>query len=84
MELCKLGSGTFCKVEVPVGKHEYVVHSEVADVLTLEVEPGETYFVSFRLGFGIAVSRPNLSPSDRQTFIELHDKLKDVTGKGID
>lgn len=82
--LGKLANGSYFTVRARPGKHEYVVHSEVADVLTLEVEPGETYFVSFRLGFGIAVGRPNLSPSDRQTFIELHDKLKDVTGKGID
>ncbi len=61
-----------------------MVHSETQDVLTLEVEPGETYFVSLRLGLGVALYRPNLSPSDRQTFIKLYDKLKDVTGKGID
>ena len=83
-ELGKLSNGTYFTIKVRPGKHEYVVHSETHDVLTLEVEPGETYFVSLRLGLGVALYRPNLAPSDRKTFIELYDKLKDVTGKGID
>jgi hypothetical protein len=83
-ELGKLSNGTYFTIKARPGKHEYVVHSETQDVLTLEVEPGETYFVSLRLGLGVALYRPNLSPSDRQTFIKLYDKLKDVTGKGID
>jgi hypothetical protein len=82
-ELGKLSNGTYFTIKVRPGKHEYVVHSETQDVLTLEVEPGETYFVSLRLGLGVALYRPNLAPSDRQTFIKLYDKLKDVTGKGI-
>ena len=83
-ELGKLSNGSYFTVRVRPGKHEYVVHSETRDVLTLEVEPGETYFVSFNLGFGVALYRPNLAPSDRATFVKLYDKLKDVTGKGID
>jgi hypothetical protein len=83
-ELGRLPNGSYFTITARPGKHEYVVHSETRDVLTLEVEPGETYFVSFNLGFGVALYRPNLSPSDRQRFIKLHDKLKDVTGKGID
>ena len=45
VELCKLSNGTFCTVQVPVGKHEYVTQTEAKDVLTLEVEPGETYYL---------------------------------------
>ena len=66
VELCKLRNGTFCTVQAPVGKHEYVTQTEAKDVLTLEVEPGETYYV---VG---AASRwaswqvtPNLSPSEQ-------------------
>jgi hypothetical protein len=40
--------------------------------------------VSFAVGFGVAVGRPNLSPSDRAAFVKLYHKLKHVTGKGID
>ena len=82
-ELGKLSNGTYFTIRARPGKHEYVVHSEARDLLTLEVEPGETYFVSVNVGFGVALYRPNLAPSDRATFIKLYDKLKDVTGKGI-
>jgi len=83
VQLGKLSNGTYFTVRARPGLHRYEVHSEAQDVLTLEVEPGETYFVSFGLTLGIVAGRPNLAPSDRQTFIKLYDKLKDVTGKGI-
>jgi hypothetical protein len=82
-ELGKLANGSYFTVRARPGRHEYEVHSEARDVLTLEVEPGETYFVSFRHDHGVVTGRPNLAPSDKQTFIKLYDKLKDVTGKGI-
>ena len=46
VELCKLSNGTFCTVQAPVGKHEYVTQTEAKDVLTLEVESGETYYLA--------------------------------------
>src|SRR4249920_8327 len=45
IELCKLSNGSYCSVQVATGKHSYEVHSEAKDVLTLEVESGETYYV---------------------------------------
>jgi hypothetical protein len=83
VELCKLKSGTFCSVAVPVGKHEYVVHSEAKDVLTLEVESGETYYVLGALSVGFLAGRPNLSPSDKAAFDGMKAKLKDNTGQGL-
>ena len=83
VELGKLSNGTYFTVRARPGLHRYEVHSEARDVITLEVEPGETYFVSFGLSMGVVAGRPNLAPSDRQTFIKLYDKLKDVTGKDI-
>jgi hypothetical protein len=83
VELCKLKSGSFCTVKAPVGKHEYVVHSEAKDVLTLEVESGETYYVVGALSVGFLAGRPNLSPSDKATFEGMQSKLKDNTGQGL-
>jgi hypothetical protein len=83
VELCKLKSGTFCTVTAPVGKHEYVVHSEAKDVLTLEVESGETYYVVGALSVGFLAGRPNLSPSDKAAFEGMKAKLKDNTGQGL-
>jgi hypothetical protein len=84
VELCKLKSGTFCNVQVPAGKHEYEVHSESKDVLTLEVEPGETYYVVGALSVGFIAGRPNLSPSNKTSFEGMKDKLKDNTGQDLD
>jgi hypothetical protein len=40
--------------------------------------------VTLKVGMGVALYRPNLAPSDRQAFVKVFQKLKDVTGKGID
>jgi len=84
VELCKLSSGSFCSVQAPAGKHEYTVHSEAKDVLTLEVEPGETYYVVGAISVGFLAGRPNLSPSDKSTFEGMKAKLKDKTGQNLD
>jgi hypothetical protein len=84
VELCKLQSGTYCKIDVPAGKHEYVVHSEAKDVLTLEVEPGQTYYVIGGLTVGVFAGHPNLSPSDKATYEAMLPKLKDFTGQDLD
>jgi hypothetical protein len=52
------------------------VHGETKDVLTIEVEAGETYYVLGSLGMGIVAGRPNLSPSDEATFVSMSGKLK--------
>ncbi len=83
-ELCKLRSGTYCKVEVPAGKHEYVVHSEAKDVLTLEVVPGETYYVIGGITVGVFAGHPNLSPSDKATYEAMLPRLEDNTGQDLD
>jgi hypothetical protein len=83
-ELGKLGSGTYFTIQVPVGRHEYVVHSEAKDVLALEIEPGETYYVLGSISLGVLAGRPNLSPSSQAAFEAVKGELKDVTGQDID
>jgi len=83
-ELGKLSSGAYFSTQVPAGKHEFEVHSEAKDVLTIEVEPGETYYVLGSISMGMLAGRPNLSPSDAATFEKMKGSLKDVTGKDID
>lgn len=67
-EVARLGAGKYHAVSVMPGKHVYTTQSEAKDVLTIEVEPGETYFVQCRIGAGIAAGRPNLSPSNETEF----------------
>ncbi|HEY5804298.1 MAG TPA: DUF2846 domain-containing protein [Lysobacter sp.] len=75
-ELGKLRSGKYFVATVEPGKHEYIVHGETKDVLTMEVEAGETYYVLGSLGMGIVAGSPNLSPSDEATFVSMSGKLK--------
>lgn len=75
-ELGKLRSGKYFVVNVAPGKHEYNVHGETKDVLTMEIEPGETYYVQASIGMGFIAGRPNLAPSDETTFMALSKKLK--------
>ena len=75
-ELGKLRSGKYFVAAIEPGVHEYVVHSEAKDILTMEVEAGETYYVQGTITMGIMAGRPNLSPSDQATFDGMANKLK--------
>lgn len=84
--LGKLSSGSFFVAEVPAGTHEYYVKSEGKDdTLVLEVEAGETYYVSASISMGFLAGQGNLSPSDEAAFNEAKKKkLKDRTGEKVD
>jgi hypothetical protein len=84
VELCRLRNASYCILQVASGKHEYTVHSEAKDILTLEVDPGETYHVVGGITVGVLAGRPNLSPSDAAAFEAVKGELKDVTGQGLD
>jgi hypothetical protein len=75
-ELGKLSNGTYFVSVVEPGAHEYTVHSEAKDILNLEVEAGETYYVTGGITMGVFAGRPNLSPSDQAAFDALAGKLK--------
>ena len=84
VELCRLRNASYCILQATPGKHEYTVHSEAKDILTLEVDPGETYYVVGGITVGVLAGRPNLSPSDAAAFEAMKGDLKDVTGQGLD
>ena len=75
-ELGKLSSGTYFVHVTEPGAHEYTVHSEAKDVLNLEVEAGETYYVLGGITMGFMAGRPNLSPSDATAYNGMASKLK--------
>jgi hypothetical protein len=75
-ELGKLSSGTYFTVQVPTGAHAFTVHSEAKDVLNIEVERGETYYVRGSIAMGLLMGRPNLAPSDAGTFNGMKGDLK--------
>lgn len=84
--LGKLGSGTFFTADVPAGTHTYYAKSEGKDdTLVMEVEAGETYYVSGTIAMGMFAGQGNLSPSDQAAFDEANKKkLKDVTGQDVE
>lgn len=75
-ELGKLRNGKYFVANVEPGTHQYTVHSEAKDVLTMEVEAGETYYVQGTITMGFMAGRPNLSPSDQATFDGMAAKLE--------
>jgi hypothetical protein len=83
VELCKLGSGTYCVVNLPAGAHEFMVRSEAKDTMRMEVEPGETYYVQGSVSMGFLVGHPNLAPSNRAIFEGMRGELADNTGKDV-
>lgn len=85
--LGKLSSGSFFAVDVPAGTHEYYAKSEGKDdTLTMEIEAGETYYVSGSISMGMFAGQGNLAPSDQAAFDEANQKkkLKDRTGEKVD
>ncbi|HUQ08937.1 MAG TPA: hypothetical protein VM146_01385 [Steroidobacteraceae bacterium] len=83
VQLCKLGSGTFCMLQVPAGTHNYDVHTEAKDKLTLDVKPNETYYVVGSISMGAFAGHPKLTITDKTTFDGMKAKLKDNTGKDL-
>lgn len=74
--LGKLRNGKYFTADVEPGAHAYTVHSETKDVQNIEVEAGETYFLSGGVSMGVFAGRPNLSPSSVADFEKVMKKLK--------
>ncbi|MCU0760130.1 MAG: DUF2846 domain-containing protein [Steroidobacteraceae bacterium] len=77
-ELGKLRNGKYFVLQVSPGVHEYTVQGETKDVLTLEPEAGQTYYVEGTLGMGVVAGRPNLAPSSAEAFEAIKAKLEQV------
>jgi len=74
-----LKNASYVATRVPVGTHYYGTNKNNADLLTLEVEEGDTYHVivgSFLDEWGN--TRVNLSPTTKQAFEEARGKLTDL------
>jgi len=81
--LSALGAGKYVVLPADPGSHSYTVKSEATDLLTLEVEPGETYYVKCKIKMGIMVGRPNIAPSTQEDFDKLSPKLEYVDADDI-
>ena len=79
-EVARLGSGKYYAIPAELGKHSYFTEGEAKDMLNLEVESNETYFVKCKIGAGIMAGRANLSPSDRAEFLKKSKSLAQWKG----
>jgi hypothetical protein len=69
-ELGKLSNGAYFVHVTSPGTHTYTAtfEPELKDHLTLEVGPGDTYFVEGTISKALVMGAADLSPSDRATF----------------
>ncbi len=80
-DVARLWSGRYAVYIADAGSHRFMTQSEAKDFLTLEVEPGETYYLSCTMSMGMLVYRPNLSPSSQVAFDAKAKGLKLVEPK---
>ena len=66
--LGKMKSGTYFVHKTTSGEHEFTVHSEAKDVLTIKAEAGKTYYVEGEIEMGILVGRPTINVSNELAF----------------
>ena len=78
-----LGAGKYFVLNLTPGAYEFNARSEARDVLNMEVEDGETYYVRCTIRMGIMTGRPNLSPSDAAAFNEKRENLRYVDSDDI-
>lgn len=76
--LGKLNNGAYFVDVTDPGRHTFTatMEPELKDHLTLEVAPGQTYFVEGTLTKALVVGAADLTPSDRATFDHVSAKLK--------
>ena len=77
-KISSVGNGKYVIVVAEPGKHEYTVHSEAKDQLTLLVEPDETQYVRCKIKMGIMSGRPDIAPSSADDFAKSSPHLKMV------
>lgn len=75
-ELGKLSNGVYFVTPVDPGSHTFAVHTEAQDNLTLDVKPGETYFVKATISMGFMAGHPHLASSDEASFEALSGRLE--------
>ena len=76
--ICKLTSGAYCIYIVDPGPHIFTAkfEPELKDHLTLQIAPGDTYFVEGTTTRALLVGAADLSPSDKESFDLASKSLK--------
>lgn len=75
-EIARLGSGKYWVHEAAPGKHDYRTEGERSDLVSLNVESGQTYFVKCVIGAGIAAGSARIETADAADFAKKAKGLK--------
>jgi hypothetical protein len=78
----KLTNGSYFVHLTEPGIKEYNISFEARDTLKMEVEAGETYYVTQGIAMGVVAARPNITPSTESAFQE--KALKVTKAKATD
>src|SRR5262249_3180929 len=74
--LGKLSNGAYFVQVTEPGRHTYSAATELRDHLTLQIDPGETYFVEGTLTKGIVMGEAAIAPSSQEAFNDAAHDLK--------
>jgi hypothetical protein len=74
----KLANGSYFVENTTPGTHTYsaTFEPELKDKLTIQVDPGETYFIQGTTTVGVVIGAADLSPSDRPAFLRISAGLR--------
>jgi hypothetical protein len=78
----KLTNGSYFVHLTDPGIKEYNISFEARDTLKMEVDAGETYYVTQGVAMGVIAARPNITPSTEAAFQE--KALKVTRAKATD
>jgi hypothetical protein len=79
--ICKLTNAAYCIHVTDPGTHTYTAkfEPELKDHLTLQVDPGETYYVEGTTNKALLIGAADLYPSDKVSFDQASGHLKPAT-----
>ena len=69
-------SGTYFVYKAIPGKHTYLAETEARAAVTLDIQPGQTYYIEGGVGMGFWAGRPQLTEITRPVADKLLPRLK--------
>lgn len=73
-----LKAGSYFAFQATPGKHTYSAETEARSSVTLDVQPGQIYFIEGGIGMGFWAGRPQLAEVTKPIFDKVRPDLKYV------
>lgn len=71
-----LKAGSYFAFQTTPGKHTYSAETEARSSVTLDVQPGQVYFIEGSIGLGFWAGRPQLAEVTKPIFDKVRPDLK--------